>query len=517
LGYVNTGGNLGTVSGGTLQIGNSSTAANQNIQVNTSMPIYDLLIGDAVAVNASLNTNSLTVKNNVVINTGTLSANAIHLTLGNIWNNSGNFSAGTASVVFNGSVTQQIRGTSTTTFNNISIINTGSGALSLSSPAFVSGALNLSNGKVFSDASNFITMMAGSTINSGNSNAFIDGPISKTGTTAFTFPVGSGTKWARIGIGAPTSSSTFKAQYFASAYSNTANIATSPTPALHHVSTKEYWQLERSAGTGSATVTLFWEDAANSGIFDCTTYDLRVAHWDVVGSNWENASETVNTGGSCVGASSGSISTTTALGNFSPFTFGSKGLANNPLPITLLYFTASQYINQVTLNWSTATEKNCDCFVIQKSLDGIHFTSLGMVKGAGNCSTKRDYHFNDLNPSPGIAYYRLKQMDFDKNFDYSNVELLEFKISLETNVFPNPNASNQLNIYLKDYYSESILFSIFDSYGRLILSKNLPNNLQDKNYQAELIFDSKLSPGVYFIKAKNEEELFTKKLFIEAH
>ena len=516
LGFLNTGGNLGTVSGGTLQIGNSSTPASQTIQVNASIPIYDLLIGDAVAVNASLNTNSLTVKNNVVINTGTLSANGINLTLGNIWNNTGNFSAGTASVIFNGTVTQQIRGASTTTFNNLNVTTSGSGAISLFSPVFISGALNLNNGKIFADASNFITMMAGSTINSGNSNSFIDGPISKTGNTAFTFHVGSGSKWARIGIGAPSASSTFKAQYFASAYTNTSSIATSPTPALHHVSTKEYWQLDRAAGTGSATVTLFWEDASNSGIFDCSTTDLRIAHWNDVSSAWENASELVNTGGSCVGAGSGSISTNAALGNFSPFTFGSKGLANNPLPITLLYFTASQYLDQVSLNWSTASEKNCDCYFVEKSIDGIHFTGIGMVKGAGNCSTKRDYHLNDMNPNPGIIYYRLKQMDFDKHFDYSNTESLEFKMAFETSVFPNPNKTNQLNIYLKNYYSESILFLIYDTYGRIILSKNISNNLSEKNYQATIQFDNKLSPGVYFLKAINDEDLFTKKLFIEA-
>jgi len=93
LGYVNTGGTVGAVTGGTLQIGDASTPAAQTMQINASIPIYNLVVSNGVAVTAQLATNSLTVKNNVTINSGTLNANALNITLGGNWTNSGTFTA----------------------------------------------------------------------------------------------------------------------------------------------------------------------------------------------------------------------------------------------------------------------------------------------------------------------------------------------------------------------------------------------------------------------------------------
>jgi hypothetical protein len=82
------------------------------------------------------------------------------------------------------------------------------------------------------------------------------------------------------------------------------------------------------------------------------------------------------------------------------------------LPIQIVSFTGTQTEDFVALSWSTASEWNNDYFVVQRSVNGIDFTDLGIVDGNGTSPTGFSYSFNDLLPLEGVNYYRLKQMDF---------------------------------------------------------------------------------------------------------
>ncbi len=101
MGYVNTG-STGSVTGGTLQIGDASTPAAQTIQINSTKEIGNLVINSANA-SAILNTNSLVVANNITISAGSLNANNLNLTLGGNWLDNGSFTSGTGTVTFDGS------------------------------------------------------------------------------------------------------------------------------------------------------------------------------------------------------------------------------------------------------------------------------------------------------------------------------------------------------------------------------------------------------------------------------
>jgi hypothetical protein len=127
LGYYNiaTGGTGFT--GGTLQIGNASTPAGQTIKIETTIPIYDLTINSA-NVTAQLQTNGITVTNNLNISSGTLNANNLNITAGGNWtNNGGVFTPGTATVTFNSTTADQtIGGTAASaTFNNLTVAKSG--------------------------------------------------------------------------------------------------------------------------------------------------------------------------------------------------------------------------------------------------------------------------------------------------------------------------------------------------------------------------------------------------------
>ncbi len=112
------------------------------------------------------------------------------------------------------------------------------------------------------------------------------------------------------------------------------------------------------------------------------------------------------------------------------------------VPVELISFSANVNNSNVTLNWITATETNNSGFEIQKSIiQNQHYQNIGFVNGNGTSTEKKYYSFIDKDLKPGKYYYRLKQIDYDGSFKYSNeidVNLdLPDKFSLSQN-FPNP-------------------------------------------------------------------------------
>jgi uncharacterized repeat protein (TIGR01451 family) len=108
-----------------------------------------------------------------------------------------------------------------------------------------------------------------------------------------------------------------------------------------------------------------------------------------------------------------------------------------PLPIELLSFTPQIKPDRIDLLWTTGTEINNDYFTLERSRDLYGWDILGFVPGAGNSSVPLSYSFSDMQPLDGLAYYRLKQTDFDGKFEYFGpiaahydfgLEGLEFKV-----------------------------------------------------------------------------------------
>lgn len=94
---------------------------------------------------------------------------------------------------------------------------------------------------------------------------------------------------------------------------------------------------------------------------------------------------------------------------------------NAPLPIELASFTATPAMGLIELNWTTESETNCNEYVVLRSLDGIQFEEIGTLPGGGTSNTTLNYTFIDDAPSAGIAYYKLKQIDFDLNYTESDI------------------------------------------------------------------------------------------------
>ncbi|MEO1437335.1 MAG: hypothetical protein AAFV80_17465 [Bacteroidota bacterium] len=120
---------------------------------------------------------------------------------------------------------------------------------------------------------------------------------------------------------------------------------------------------------------------------------------------------------------------------------------NDPLPVEMSYFYADKYDRSSVLQWGTETEINNLGFEIQWSTNGVVWERIGYAEGNGNSDQPNHYEFEDDSPMPGSNYYRLKQIDFDGSFKFSDVRIVEFEaLSLETvTLYPNP-AVNVLNV-----------------------------------------------------------------------
>jgi hypothetical protein len=119
---------------------------------------------------------------------------------------------------------------------------------------------------------------------------------------------------------------------------------------------------------------------------------------------------------------------TTQIGNGTKYRFTPPAIA---LPIELLYFKGVSSENHNHITWSTASEHNNNYFEIEKTKDGVVFYSIIKMDGSGNSQTKIDYEFDDYNIDNNISYYRLKQVDFDGKFRYSDIISIDNRIKLK--------------------------------------------------------------------------------------
>jgi hypothetical protein len=134
------------------------------------------------------------------------------------------------------------------------------------------------------------------------------------------------------------------------------------------------------------------------------------------------------------------------------------------LPVELIDFYASKTENRTVMtNWLTGSELNSDYFEIERSADGYNFESIGEIKAAGNSSSLLTYQFEDKNPLNGVAYYRLKQVDFDGTFEYSDIKSIEIEGN-NALIYPNP-VSDWAKIAVNN---ENVTVSIVSSTGQVI-------------------------------------------------
>ncbi|MBK6989418.1 MAG: T9SS type A sorting domain-containing protein [Bacteroidetes bacterium] len=170
------------------------------------------------------------------------------------------------------------------------------------------------------------------------------------------------------------------------------------------------------------------------------------------------------------------------------------------LPVELLSFDAKPVDDNVILNWSTASEINNNYFEVEKSNDGKEFKTFQFVSGAGNSTIQNDYSTVDESPSPGINYYRLKQVDFDGTIAYSPIVAVEINSSNVFYVTPNP-AIDKLELVYSSSGKENLQLTIYNMQGNPV-SNELIRSEKGLNRHELSIAD--LAKGIYYIVLKSQ-------------
>jgi hypothetical protein len=174
----------------------------------------------------------------------------------------------------------------------------------------------------------------------------------------------------------------------------------------------------------------------------------------------------------------------------------------------VLSFRADNQGNSVKLSWTTESEQNNEKFVVMRSTDFRNFVPVSTTTGAGNSSSRRSYSTIDHEAPKGLVYYQLHQVNYNGSVTQSKVIGVNVATAADMlDIYPNPVSGNgELRFY--SFRSEPVNVAVFDMKGSPVMSAEV--KAAEGFNTANLEF-SALSPGVYIISLKNEQEVIRKR------
>lgn len=181
-------------------------------------------------------------------------------------------------------------------------------------------------------------------------------------------------------------------------------------------------------------------------------------------------------------------------------------IKSGPLPLSVVSFTAKQYNNKVLLNWSTSNPFNTKSCIVERSTDGISWTVLESLPSV-NTSGLQSYSFSDEAPK-SKNYYRIKFLDIDGKFTFSNIRIVEL-IKSETGliIYPNPTNNEFLLRWNNEIQEKDVQqVSIFNLNGEKVFESKQHNNKIEIKH---------LSKGTYLVNITLSKSKLNKKLIIQ--
>ncbi len=167
------------------------------------------------------------------------------------------------------------------------------------------------------------------------------------------------------------------------------------------------------------------------------------------------------------------------------------------LPIELVDFTATPFDGSVRVEWTTASELDNDHFVVERGVDGIGFSSVGIVQGAGHSTRSLHYALTDVQPLEGLSYYRLRQVDHNGVFTVTKVIPVVFQRSMgEIRLFPMP-VSDHFYVSVELPQSGHLDLRVDDVFGRQVAEQTSDAVKGSNTVRMDL---PRIVPGVYFLR-----------------
>jgi len=515
--YVNYAGTY-SVTGGTIQFGNSATPAGSIFEMASSVPLWDLTISATNTPTLYLGAlNATTVLNDVTIG-GVLDAQTLgfllneDLIVGRNWVNNGTFTPGNGTVTFN-SVTQAqvIGGSSNTTFYNLTNTNTNPTGLSLSKDVTVNNVLTFasgSNGKITIGTNN-LTIASGGSIAGFNSTRYIvsspttasNGRLRQNGlsTAARVFPVGTAANYLPVTITPASSGSDFSINTFRS--TTTSGLpGGSAFPSRTFQSDAVYW-IDRVSGSSAARIRFDWQTNAIEGAAFNASADNLIGIW-VKKASWllANGSSSTN----YVASNSSNYAYTN--GNLTDFGTAGTGYPYivaviTVLPVEISKLEARKQSNGTLLNWEVTTNEEIVKYELQRSTDGRAFETIAVIPASASGS----YSYTDVSAKTGIYNYRVKVLTAGNETIYSSVVTVSYNAAVKIELLQNP----VVETVVFKHPAVAAMYMIVDLNGR-----TLQQGMINSNAEVTKADVSRLPAGTYvlhYMSANEKQSVLFKK------
>jgi hypothetical protein len=445
--------------------------------------------------NAVIQTDSIRIESGSM-----LQANNANLQLKGNFANSGELQSGTSTIIFNGENKQIVRSVNGN-FYNITV-NKNSDSLLLASNITITNTLAMQQGMI-KTRPNDTLILEGSTANVQNedNDKYVMGRLSVLREVSGNSNIELGNSGVSIH---PQGQNLGEVRITRTAGLKQQGTSYGVNPDATTKSIDRIWNIKaENTFATPVDLTLSWLSANDNGLADFTVSQV----WKSTnnGSTWFKVGNEVDASGRTI---------TVQATNFSQWTVSNDV---NPLPVRWLSFEVKRNEKDAHLIWQTATEKNSAYFIVERSTDGTHFEQIAEVKAAGFSNSLQSYNYTDksvcenVKGSCGIVYYRIKQIDFDGNFDYSVVRNIYFDGNDFTilSAFPNP-FNEQVVIQVLSAVESELNVSLIDELGRTVLQQTTTSN----KGQTDVLLNNlhTLPAGIYFCRISNGKELLLQKL-----
>lgn len=453
-------------------------------------------------------TTAWTLGSDFELNAGTYDATTQNTTVLGNWLNNGttHTASGASTVIFNGTSVQSIGGSISTTFNNLTINNTS--GVSLGNNQTVNTVLTLNNGKLNIPTGNTLTIANGNAIAGSGFDAnkhiatMVDYGTGAKGfvrinnmatSIAYSLPVGDGTDYLPVTLtpsDATIANNTYNVCVFTGLTTDGEPNGIAFSAAQKSVCVDAVWVVNYNGpGTPTAAATdmvVGWPASLEGSLFQ--NYDnseIGIAHWD--SPDWGLASG--------IGDNTGNTATRTGITAFSPFGVGKAD--NGILAIKINYFNASKANGYNSLNWQAACSSSQAIFEVERSTDGINFTTISVIT-ANQARCAQPFNYNDFTAPTGTVFYRIKIIDVDGKITNSAIVKLSSQakdVQLD-GITPNPVA-NVAQIRINITKNDVVELAIVAVDGKVVYRSSL--KLQPGSSVVNIDI-ANLPAGLYMIK-----------------
>lgn len=271
--------------------------------------------------------------------------------------------------------------------------------------------------------------------------------------------------------------------------------------------------------TGANATVCAWLDYNGNGVFDASEgYSVTVPssastqsvylYWPYINSSLAMGSYTYLR--IRVTSSSNGMTTSSPTGYFNNGEIEDYRISVNtfPLEVQLLSFNAEKNNNKVSLDWQTAYEQVGTKYELQRSSDLKNWTSIQNIT-VNQVTTEHSYI--DVDPLPGVSYYRLKTQDPEGAVTYSQTRKIEYGDPLLLKLAPNP-AHNIVKLNINNAITSIANLQVTDMNGKVVHQQSV--TLQKGGNSIALPFVQKLLPGVYIVQLDLDTKTYTEKLIV---